>query len=180
MAKDRNVHDNPHLGSDALDHLGTIIPDTPQTRRVGKQEEVRLGLTEAMRQARKRAGLSQKEVAKTLGVGQSWVSKLESANYDHQLESVVAHLDAVGAKLLMAVKFGDELIPVTQTHRLLVDVPAFYQAEAEQAGMTLREYVYSSMEGYRLANDEATLPEYADSYSGELHESSQHPYGQVS
>jgi transcriptional regulator with XRE-family HTH domain len=177
----RSVPKNPYLGEDVVEHLDVLIPNTPQTRRVGKQEEVRLELTDAMRQARKRAGLSQQEVARSLGVGQSWVSKLESANYDHQLESVVAHLDAVGAELLMAVKLGDELIPVTQTHRLLLDVPAFYQAEAGQAGMTLREYVYSGMEGYRLANDDATLPAYADEgYSGELHENSQQSYQQVS
>jgi transcriptional regulator with XRE-family HTH domain len=88
---------NPHIGSDALAFLDSIIPDTPENRLAERQEIFRIALTQAMRDARKRAGLTQKQLAEKLGVGQSWVSKLESANNDHTFESVIAYLNAFGA-----------------------------------------------------------------------------------
>lgn len=90
---------NPHLGSDALAFLDSIIPDTPETRLVERQELFRIVLTQAMRDVRKQVGLTQKELAQKLGVGQSWVSKLESANNDHTFESVIAYLNALEADL---------------------------------------------------------------------------------
>lgn len=88
---------NPHIGSDALAFLDSIIPDTPESRLAERQEIFRIALTQAMRDARKRVGLTQKQLAEKLGVGQSWVSKLESANNDHTFESVIAYLNALGA-----------------------------------------------------------------------------------
>jgi len=84
---------------DALRFLEEFTPDTPETRRVGKQEWARLLVTEAMREARKRSGLTQEQVAAKLGVTQGWVSRLEHAGHDHTLESIVAYLDAVDADL---------------------------------------------------------------------------------
>ena len=155
MTKDETTN-NVYLDSetDVLEHLGSLIPDTPEMRRVGKQEWFRLLLTDAMIEARKRAGLTQKEVATELGATQSWVSKLESANHDHGVESVVSHLDAVGAELLMAVKVGDDLIQVeTSEEEVLVNIPACYQDEALEAGMTLREFICSRVEAYRWTDD---------------------------
>jgi DNA-binding XRE family transcriptional regulator len=112
----KNLAKNPYLDfdTDVVEHLASLTPDTPDMRRVGKQAWLRLALTEAMIAARKAAGMTQKDVAEALGVSQSWVSKLESANYDHQLESVVSHLDAVGAELMLTVKVGDKVIPVAR------------------------------------------------------------------
>jgi transcriptional regulator with XRE-family HTH domain len=89
----------PSAPSDALVFLEELVSDTSETRRVGKQEWLRLLLTEAMRTARRRACLTQEQVAERLGVTQGWVSRLEHAGHDHTLESVVAYLDAVGADL---------------------------------------------------------------------------------
>ena len=149
MAKDR-VSGNPYLGNDVIKHLADVIPDTPEMRRVGKQEWLRLALTDALREARKRVGMNQKDVAQELGVSQSWVSKLESANHDHQIESVVSLLDALGAELLMAVKVDNDIIPVQpQTQEdVLVSVPYFVKQDAEAAGMTTREFVCASVAGY--------------------------------
>ena len=93
---------------DALEFFGNLAPDTPQTRCTGKQEWARLLLTEEMRNARKRAGLTQEQVAEKLGVTQGWVSRLEHADHDHTLESVVAYFDAVGAdfEFKVTVAFG--------------------------------------------------------------------------
>jgi len=104
--------DNSHIGDDVLTFLEDKVPDTPETRRAAKQEAVRLALTDAMRRARRQTGLTQKDVAERLGVSQSWVSKLENANHDHQVESVVAYLDALGANLALRICTEDETIPV--------------------------------------------------------------------
>jgi DNA-binding XRE family transcriptional regulator len=93
---------NPYIGSDALAFLDSIIPDTLENRLTERQEIFRIALTQAMRDARKRAGLTQKQLAEKLGVGQSWVSKLESANNDHTFESVIAYLNASGGGLWAA------------------------------------------------------------------------------
>lgn len=146
---DANINNNPYLDleTDVAEHLRSLVSDTAEMRRVGKQEWLRLMLTDAMIAARKKAGMTQKEVAAELEVSQSWVSKLESANYDHQIESVAAHLDAIGAELLMAVRVQDELIPVrTNEERILVELPSWYESEAEKCGMTVQEYVRSSIE----------------------------------
>lgn len=103
---------NPHAGSDVIASLEPTIDDTPEARRAGKKEALRISLTGAMRKARKRAGLTQGEVAERLGVSQSWVSKLESANYDHQIESIVAYLDALGATLTLAIQGEDEVLSI--------------------------------------------------------------------
>ena len=112
--RNKNLLENPYLDleTDVVEHLASLTPNTPDMRRVGKQAWLRLALTDAMIAARKEAGMTQKDVAEALGVSQSWVSKLESANYDHQLESVVSHLDAVGAELMLTVKVGDKAIAV--------------------------------------------------------------------
>lgn len=95
------MKDEKNVGQDVLAFLDEIIPDTPETRRAGKKEALRITLTDAMRTARKRAGLTQVQLAERLGDGvtQSWVSKLESANYDHQIESILDYLDALEAEL---------------------------------------------------------------------------------
>ena len=110
----KNLIKNPHLDleTDVIEHLESLTPDTPNLRRVGKQEWLRLALTDAMMAARKEAGMTQKDVAEALGVSQSWVSKLESADYDHQLESVASHLDAVGAELVLAIKVAGKVLPI--------------------------------------------------------------------
>ncbi|MEH2275022.1 MAG: helix-turn-helix domain-containing protein [Nostoc sp.] len=93
------MNNNPHLGSDALALLNKIVPDTPKTRLVERQELFRLALTQAMRSVRKRSGLNQTEIAQRLGVQQSQVSKLESTKNDHTFDSVLAYLNALGADL---------------------------------------------------------------------------------
>lgn len=91
------MNENFHIGSDALTYLESIVPDTPETRRIEKQERFRFNLTQAMRDLRERVGLTQNDLAQKLGIGQSWVSKLESANNDHTFESVLAYFDALDA-----------------------------------------------------------------------------------
>lgn len=93
-------------GDDAVAVARALTADSStlaEARRAAKKEALRILLTEAMQSARKQNGLTQQDVAERLGVSQSWISKLESANYDHQIESVVAYLDAVGAELSISI-----------------------------------------------------------------------------
>lgn len=118
---------NNHEGSDVFDYLEEVLPETPETHRIECQELFRIDLTQAMRNLRKAMGLTQKEVAEKLGVTQSWVSKLESANNDHTFESVLAYLDALGADFEALIywqgkefsRVRTELQPM-QEHELLV------------------------------------------------------------
>ena len=101
-------------GDDAIAVTQSLITDTPETRRAGKKEALRIMLTDAMRRARKQAGLTQAQLADRLGdgVSQSWVSKLESANYDHQIESVLDYLSALEAELGITIFTKDGPIRV--------------------------------------------------------------------
>ncbi len=103
---------NPHLGSDALFFLNSIIPETPSTRLVERQEIFRIALTQAMREVRQLKGLTQKQLAEKLGIGQSWVSKLESANNDHTFESVLKYLEALGADFEVTIIINNKKLKV--------------------------------------------------------------------
>lgn len=119
---------NRHLNApslsdiDVLAFLDELIPDTLETRTVGAQEWLRLKLTEVMMEARKRAGLTQAELAERLGVGQARISKLENANNDRTIDSVVAYLTALDAELLVAVRQGEQVFQASRDC-WLVDIP---------------------------------------------------------
>ncbi len=89
--------------SSVLEFLDDLIKDSPQVQRTGRRERLRLELARFMKKAREAAGLTQKEVAEVLSVTQAWVSKLESPNYDHKLESVLSYFDAIGGEMNLSV-----------------------------------------------------------------------------
>lgn len=95
MSRESNLHE----GSDVLEFFRSQALASQEARVAEKQEWLRLLLTEEMRKARRAAGMTQAQVAERLGVTQGWVSRLEHADHDHALESIVAYLDAVGADL---------------------------------------------------------------------------------
>lgn len=124
------------------DWLKRQVSHNPEVILAGKLEYLRLYLTDAMRELRTKAGLTQAELAEKLGVQQAAVSKLESALKDHELESVLHYLHTLGADLLVAVKQGDELHQVSDVENgVLVDVPVEVVELAETAGMNVREYL---------------------------------------
>ena len=97
---------------DAVDHLERLVGDDPEGALLLAQERLRVRVTDGMQQARQLRGLTQVELAERMGISQGRVSRLESVHYDRRLDSLVAHLHAVGAELLMAFKVGDQLIQV--------------------------------------------------------------------
>jgi len=89
-----------------LELLDDLVVDSPEVRRAVRRERLRLELARAMKRARETTGLTQQDVAGALGVTQAWVSKLENANHDHKLESVLSYFDAVGADMNLEVGVG--------------------------------------------------------------------------
>lgn len=127
--------------------LDTAISDDPEVVLAGKLEYLRLYLTDAMRDLREKAGLTQAEFAKKLGVQQAAISKLESAAKDHKLESVLQYLHALDADLLVAVKQGEDLYQVSENEGcVLVDLPKSVQELAAAKGMTVRDYILRTVQ----------------------------------
>ncbi|MBN3868935.1 helix-turn-helix domain-containing protein [Nostoc sp. JL33] len=125
------------------------VSDEPEVILAGKLEYLRLYLTDAMREIRNKAGLTQAQLAQKLGVKQAAVSKLESALKEHELESVLHYLHALGADLLIAVKQGDDLYQASDNEGvLLVDVPDVVFQKALAANMSVREYVRVAVEKF--------------------------------
>ena len=99
---------------DAIDHLRRLVGDDPEVALLLAQERLRVRVTDGMRRARQVRGLSQADLAERMGISQGRVSRLESVHHDRRLDSLAAHLHAVGAELLMAFKVGDQLIQVVR------------------------------------------------------------------
>ncbi|MBD2506790.1 helix-turn-helix domain-containing protein [Nostoc muscorum FACHB-395] len=130
------------------------VSDEPEVILAGKLEYLRLYLTDAMREIRNKAGLTQAQLAQKLGVKQAAVSKLESALKEHELESVLHYLHALGADLLIAVKQGDDLYQASDNEGvLLVDVPDVVFQKALAANMSVREYVRVAVDKFSHEDD---------------------------
>ncbi|NEU74861.1 XRE family transcriptional regulator [Hassallia byssoidea VB512170] len=130
------------------------VSDEPEVILAGKLEYLRLYLTDAMREIRNKAGLTQTQLAEKLGVQQAAVSKLESALKEHELESVLHYLYALGADLLIAVKQGNELYQASDNEgSFLVDVPDVVAQKALAAKMSVREYVRVAIEKFSSEDD---------------------------
>ncbi|RCJ17554.1 transcriptional regulator [Nostoc sp. ATCC 43529] len=130
------------------------VSDDPEVILAGKLEYLRLYLTDAMREIRNKAGLTQAQLAEKLGVKQAAVSKLESALKEHELESVLHYLHALGADLLVAVKQGDDLYQASDNDGvLLVDVPDVVFQKALAANMSVREYVRVAVDKFSSGDD---------------------------
>ncbi|MEH2063362.1 MAG: helix-turn-helix domain-containing protein [Nostoc sp.] len=130
------------------------VSDESEVILAGKLEYLRLYLTDAMREIRNKAGLTQAQLAQKLGVKQAAVSKLESALKEHELESVLHYLHTLGADLLVAVKQGDDLYQASDNEGvLLVDVPDVVFQKALAANMSVREYVRVAVEKFSGEGD---------------------------
>jgi transcriptional regulator with XRE-family HTH domain len=122
------------------------LGDDPEVSLAGKLEYLRLYLTDAMREVRTQAGVTQAQLAEKLGVQQGAVSKLESAMKDHELESVLHYLHALGADLLVAVKQGGRIYQASDNDGLqLVDIPETVVEKAAAAEMNVRDYVHAAI-----------------------------------
>ncbi|GIG63287.1 transcriptional regulator [Longispora fulva] len=91
--------------ADAL-ALGAGDPTALVEKRRVLEERIRaFKLTEL----RKRADMTQVEVAEVMGVKQPWISKIESGDLDHvELETLRSYIAALGGRLKVVADFGDE------------------------------------------------------------------------
>ena len=70
------------LTTDAIEMIKHEMSKDPELAYLVEEELQRLRIAEKVRQARKQAGLTQRELAKRIRTTQSVVSRLESNNYE--------------------------------------------------------------------------------------------------
>lgn len=75
----------------------------PDIRDAASDAEARLTLADALRAARRAAGLTQKDVAEAMGTTQSAISDLERGDTDPQLSTLQRYARATGARLDIAL-----------------------------------------------------------------------------
>jgi len=88
-----------------------IVESDPASLVEGKVEALRIALSLSLKKARERSGKTQRQIAESMGVQQSWVSKLESCNNDHTFESLAKYIFALGADITLSVAF-DGAVPM--------------------------------------------------------------------
>lgn len=108
-------------------------------------------LSYVMKDLRTQANLSQAELAEVLGVKQPAVAKLEKADRQHDIESVMRYLHAVGGELTVGVKYKDRFYQVTEPSKtVIVDVPEPICRESLSCRMDVRSYVHEALGDYQL------------------------------
>ena len=93
---------------DILAELIELIRDNPISVREYKVDHLRIEVAMALKKVRQRAGKTQKQIAKILGVNQTWISKMESCNNDHPIESIAKYAIAIGADISLNMIFKDD------------------------------------------------------------------------
>ncbi len=105
--------DNPHLGSDVLKFLQSIIPDTKEMRVLGEQEAMRIELTQMLKDAREASGMSYEEIASAIDKDVEWVKRAEDSNFSHSWDEFVAYIHALNASFELTLS-----LPNGQTIKL--------------------------------------------------------------
>ena len=105
---------------------------TSNVLKVGTLEEIRAlrGLTEedlapyiretrlymdgyALGEVRKAQKVTQRELAKRIGVSQNRISKIERGQFDKtQIGTVQKYIEALGGKITLDATFGDTVVPI--------------------------------------------------------------------
>lgn len=129
-----------------MDWLADLVDESPEAVSAEREETVKLQLARALKAARTAAGVPQAMVCEASGLKQSVVSRLEKADHNATLQSIVRYLDALGADLVLAVVLGAESFPGTALAERTVTVPAEVLERANARGLTLKEYVLSRLE----------------------------------
>ena len=117
---------------DIADWLERFVPDTSEMRAVAAEEAAKYQLAVALSEARKKAGLTQTQLAKKMGVPQSLISRWEHINHNHTLETLLKLCEATDAKLVIGLEVADHFLPVTAAAECCVILP-------EEACETLKE-----------------------------------------
>lgn len=94
---------NPHLGTDVLKFLDSIIPDTPEMKVLGEQEAMRIQLTQLLIDARLSIGLTQEQIAAAVNKNIEWVKHMEDCNHPMKVDDFVAYISALNANFEITV-----------------------------------------------------------------------------
>lgn len=81
---------------------GKVIKATPETA-----DDAKIAIGKRLRDLRKISGLTQKELAKKLRIGQTALSKLEARD-DIHVSTLKSYIEALGAKLRIDATFGSK------------------------------------------------------------------------
>jgi len=92
-----------------FDELMQIVESDPEAMTEYKVDRLRISLALSLKKARKRSCKTQRQIAESMGVQQSWVSKLESCNNDHTFESLAKYIFALGADITLSMDFDGAL-----------------------------------------------------------------------
>jgi transcriptional regulator with XRE-family HTH domain len=98
---------------DIADWLERFVPDTSEMRAIATEEAAKYQLAVALSEARKKAGLTQTQLAEKMGVPQSLISRWEHINHNHTLETLLKLCEATDAKLVIGLEVADHFLPVT-------------------------------------------------------------------
>ncbi|BAZ08246.1 XRE family transcriptional regulator [Calothrix sp. NIES-4071] len=94
---------NPHIGADVLKFLDSIIPDTPEMQILGEQEKMRIMLTQVLRDARSRSGMTHEQIATVINKDVEWVKRVEDCNHTMSVDDFVAYMRALNANFEITV-----------------------------------------------------------------------------
>ena len=93
--------------SNAVKILDQMIGRNNRLRRVVAREEDNLRVAQLIYEARRRAGMTQAELARLVGTKQPVISQLEDANYrGHSLAMLRRIAEALGKRLV--IRFADQ------------------------------------------------------------------------
>jgi len=86
--------------TDAVEILDRFVGEDSDMREMIAEEWVHLEVAQTIYEARKAAGLTQKQLAEKIGTGQSTIARLEDADYQgHSLSMLRRVADALGQRL---------------------------------------------------------------------------------
>lgn len=77
-------------------------------------EHLRIMLSVEMKDLRNRREVTQAQLAERLGCNQSWVSKVESADQNTGIESILRYLFEMEADLVLGILDDQKFLPVTE------------------------------------------------------------------
>lgn len=90
---------NPHEGGSAKEHFEAMRADDPELQAEYDRLRPRFEIVKHLILARRKAKLSQRELAARVGVTQAVIGRLESGEHSPRLETVVDVASALGMRL---------------------------------------------------------------------------------
>jgi ribosome-binding protein aMBF1 (putative translation factor) len=101
----KSQHAKNTATADALKILDRRIPSTPVMERLMEIERINTEVGQKIYDMRKKAGLTQKQLAEKIGTTQSVISELEDADYSgNSVEMLTSVFHALGGRLKFKVE----------------------------------------------------------------------------